>query len=158
MSLKTAETWLQQYWNIVLNYSEGPGGKMNLGPFNNKLWLEALKSPKTNFLQRAIMLMYKDSLYDDHTLALCCTAALNAWDRIEEVGKRTESFAKVIQYPKETFTDFLQRLTSAVNRMIPNSESRQIIIESLAFENAISQCKRVIRHLKARLALIQKWI
>lgn len=26
------------------------------------------------------------------TLALCCIAALNAWDGVEESGKRTESF------------------------------------------------------------------
>lgn len=57
------------------------------------------------------------SLYDGHILALCSAAALNAWDGTEGVGKKTESFTKVMQDPKETFTDFLQRLTSAVNRM-----------------------------------------
>ena len=62
----------------------------------------------------------------------------------EEIGTKVESFAKDIQGPKETFTDFLQRLTSAVNRMIPNSKARQIIIESLDFEIANSQCKRII--------------
>ena len=46
--------------------------------------------------------------------------------------------------------NFLQRLISAVNRMIPNSEARQIIIESLAFENAKSLCIRIISPLKAR--------
>ena len=51
-------------------------------------------------------------------------AALNAWDRIREIGKKIESFIKVMQGPKEAFTDFLQRMTLAVNRMIPNSEVR----------------------------------
>ena len=69
-------------------------------------------------------------------LALCHAAALNAWDRTEEVGKKIESLAEVIQGPKEIFTDFLQRLTSAVNRIMPNSEARQIIIDSLTFKNA----------------------
>ena len=69
--------------------------------------------------------MQMQSLYDEHTLTLCCIAALNAWDRTEKVGKKIESFTKVIEGPKETFTDFLQRLTSAVNRMIPNPEVRQ---------------------------------
>ena len=33
--------------------------------------------------------------YDEHTLSLCRTAALNAWDRIQELGKRTESYIRV---------------------------------------------------------------
>ena len=82
---------------------------------------------------------------------------MNAWDRIEEV-ERNKSFTKVIQGPKETFMDFLQRLTSADNRMIPNSEARQGIIESLDFENANFQCKRIIRPLKARSSLFEEWI
>ena len=66
----------------------------------------------------------RQSLYCGHILALCHAAVLNAWDRFEEVGKKIES--KVIQGPKETFMDVL--LTSAVNRIIPNSEARQTII------------------------------
>lgn len=84
-------------------------------------------------------------------------AALNACDSTE-VGKKIESFTKVIQGTKETFTDFLQRLISAVNRMIFNSEARQIIIESLPFKNANTQCKRVTRPLKARSAPLEEWI
>ena len=60
-------------------------------------------------------------------MALLCAATLNAWHKIEEVGKKIESFTEVIQGPKETFIDFLQRLTSAVNKMIPNSEARQTV-------------------------------
>lgn len=33
----------------------------------------------------------KQSLYDDHTLAVCHTAALHAWDRTGEIGKKIES-------------------------------------------------------------------
>ena len=66
-------------------------------------------------------------------MALCHTAALNAWDRFGKVRKKTESLTKVMQSLKENFIDFLQRLTSAVKRMTPNSEARQIVIESLAF-------------------------
>ncbi|MGE9716614.1 hypothetical protein ACQP3F_33985, partial [Escherichia coli] len=62
-------------------------------------------------------------------------ATLNAWDRIGEVGRRIESFTKVIQGSKEAFRDFIRRLTTAVNRMIPSSEARQITIQSLSFEN-----------------------
>lgn len=41
--------------------------------------------------------------------------------------------------------------------MILNLTARLIIILSLASENANSQCKKIIRHLKARLVLIEKW-
>ena len=70
--------------------------------------------------------------------------------------RKNESFTKVIQGPKETFTDFfLQILTSAGNRMMPNSDARQII-KSLTFVNANSQCKQVIRLLKARAVAIEE--
>ena len=81
---------------------------------------------------------------------------MNAWDRVEEVGDKTESFTKVIQAPKETFKDFLQRVTSTVNRMIPNSEARQKIMEPLTFKNANIQYKRVIVLLKARSAHLEE--
>ena len=81
-------------------------------------------------------------------------AALNAWDKIEEVGRKIESFTKVMQGPKKAFMDFLQKLTSAVNRMIPNSEAKQINLR--LFKNAKSLCKRIIRPLKA--APLKEWI
>ena len=55
--------------------------------------------------------------FDDHILALCHLAALIAWNRIEESEKMSELFTKIIQCPKEAFTDFLQSLISVVNRM-----------------------------------------
>lgn len=62
----------------------------------------------------------RQCLYDDHILDSCHTAALNAWYRIGEVGKKIESFIKLIQGSKETFMDFLQRLISAENRIMPD--------------------------------------
>ena len=72
-----------------------------------------------------------------------------------KIGKKIELFTKVIQGPKEAFMDFLQRLTSAVNRMIPNSEVR-LISESLAFENANSLCKNITGPLRARSAPLEE--
>ena len=53
---------------------------------------------------------------------------------------------------KEAFMNFLQRLTSAVNRMIPISEARQIM-EFLTFEIASFLGKSIIRPLKEGLHL-----
>ena len=37
-------------------------------------------------------------------------AALNAWNKVEELEKRTESFTKIIQGPKEDFTGFFRKI------------------------------------------------
>ena len=78
-------------------------------------------------------------------------SSVECLDRIGEIEKKIESFTKVIQGPKEDFTKLLQRLTFAVNRMIPNSKVSQIITESLAFENDNSPCKRIIRPIKGKV-------
>ena len=83
---------------------------------------------------------------------------MNAWGKIGEVGNKIKSFTQVIEGQKYAFTDFLQRLASAVNRMIPDKEGRWIIIESLVFENVNAQWKRVIRPLKTRSATLEEWI
>lgn len=46
-----------------------------------------------------------------------------------------------MQGPKETFTDFLERLTSAVDRRVSDPHARTLI-ESLAFENSISKFRK----------------
>ena len=54
------------------------------------------------------------AIYDEHPLFLSSTAALNAWDRIQELGKRIESYIRVKKCQQELFSDFLQRLTKAI--------------------------------------------
>ena len=51
--------------------------------------------------------------------------ALRAWDMIEEPGRKSNFFMKVIPGPTDALTDFLQRLGSAVNRAIADPETRQ---------------------------------
>lgn len=48
---------------------------------------------------------------------------------------------KVIQGLINTFTDFLQRLGSAVNTAILDPETRQSLIEILTFENTNTECR-----------------
>ena len=52
----------------------------------------------------------------------------------------------------------MQRLTSAIKRLISDSEFRQILIESLTFENDNLECKNLIRSLKERSVPIEGWI
>jgi hypothetical protein len=88
--------------------------------------------------------------YDEETLTLCCLADLNAWDKVEETGKGLKPFSQVMQGLKKTFTDILQRLTSAVGRNILDPLIRKALIESSAFENVNAECKEVIRPLRVR--------
>ena len=84
------------------------------------------------------------ALYNDHTLSLCTTAALKAWDRIQELGKGVESYLMVKKGQRETFSEFLQRLTRDVEISITDPEARHTIIESLAYENANTECKEIL--------------
>lgn len=52
----------------------------------------------------------------------------------------------------------MERLTSDINRIVSDSEVKQILVKSLVFENDNSKYKRVIRTLKARLTMIDEWI
>ena len=58
------------------------------------------------------------------------TAALNAWDRIQELGKIIESYIKVKQGPRKHFSDILQSVQIGVT----DPEARCILIESLALK------------------------
>ena len=51
----------------------------------------------------------RQSLYDVHILALSHAAALNAFDRIEDIGNMTESFQAQQTRSKKTFPDFIQK-------------------------------------------------
>ena len=51
-------------------------------------------------------------------------------------------------------TDFLQRLIPTANIMTSDPDVRQILIETLAFENTSSECKWMIETLKPRSAAI----
>ena len=86
----------------------------------------------------------------EHTLSLCYTAVLNAWDRIHELGKWIKSYISVKQ-GHYNFSNFLRRLTKAVIE-ITDPEARSVDIESLAFENASLKYKMVLGTLKDRSA------
>lgn len=68
--------------------------------------------------------------------------ALRSWDKVEEPGKRSISFTKITQSAGEIYSNFLQRLSSAVYRVVADSDTRNVLIESLTFENANTECQR----------------
>ena len=50
-----------------------------------------------------------EAIYNEHSLSICCIATLTACDKIQELGKRIESYTKFIQSLREPFSAFLQR-------------------------------------------------
>ena len=114
------------------SYSGEYGEKRKPGPQNNERGIVInisqyglLGEGQCVDLQRQL----EFNLIEFNTLVLCHLSALNTCDKFEESGKRFESLAKIIQGLKEDFTDFfLQRLISTVNRIISDSEVRQILI------------------------------
>jgi hypothetical protein len=48
----------------------------------------------------------------------------------------------------EPFEAFTARLTEAVERMDPNSESKHTVLKQLTFENATPTCQSLLRTLK----------
>ena len=70
--------------------------------------------------------------YDDHTLSLCRTAALNAWDKVRGLGEQLESYVKIEQGQSESFRDFLDRLTRAVDMQVVDPMARHSTLYTLA--------------------------
>ena len=77
-------------------------------------------------------------------MSLCSTAALKAWDRIQELERKVESCLRVKQGQREPFNNILQRLTKAVQIEVIDLEARRVIFEALAYENVNLECKRIL--------------
>ena len=67
------------------------------------------------------------------------------------------SFVKAMQGPNEPYTDFLARLRVAVERAVGRDEISEIL-QTLAFENADPECKRILGPLKGQGASIAEYI
>lgn len=59
-------------------------------------------------------------------------------------------FTEIIQGSGGAVTEFLQRLTSAMNNAVPGPGARQMLVETLAYEILNTKYKNVIRLLKVR--------
>lgn len=65
-------------------------------------------------------------------------------------GDKCSSFQKVVQGPREPYTDFIARLQQAVRRQINNTEAVDTIMQLLAYENANSDFKKLLASFKTR--------
>ena len=98
---------------------------MKLKPQSSKEESKKLTLPKDQILGKGCYANpQSQALYNEHDLSLSHKEALNAWDRHQDLGRRTESFIKVKQNPREPSSDFLQKLTKGVQIEVTDPEAR----------------------------------
>ena len=73
-------------------------------------------------------------------------------------GQAQPSFVTTMQGPNEPYTDFLARLRVTVERAVGKDEISEISLQTLAFENANPECKRILGPLKGQGASIAEYI
>lgn len=96
--------------------------------------------------------------YTDQDLQQVRQVFLRAWRRVVPTGHSQPSFVKIMQGATEPYTDFLARLKVAVERAIGKDQISQILLQTLAYENANSECKRILDPLRGQGANIAEYV
>ena len=91
--------------------------------------------------------------YSDQDLQQVCQVFSRAWCHVVPTGHAQPSFVNKMQGPNEPYTDFLARLRVAVEWAIGRDEISEILLQTLAFENANTECKCILGPLKDRVHL-----
>ena len=73
-------------------------------------------------------------------------------------GHAQTSFVKTMQGPNKPSTDFLARLRVAVEWAVGRDEISEILLQTLAFKNANTECKRILGPLKGQGASTAEYI
>uniref|UniRef100_A0A8C3K2R9 Gag polyprotein n=1 Tax=Calidris pygmaea TaxID=425635 RepID=A0A8C3K2R9_9CHAR len=86
------------------------------------------------------------------------TLALRALKRVPD-GQRTErSFASIRQGAQEPYTEFTDRLQTAVSRQIELPEAAELLLMQLAVENANTQCRRALDPIRGEATTLNELI
>ena len=72
-------------------------------------------------------------------------AALGAWRAIPSKGSMTTPLTKIIQGAQEPYNEFVGRLLETAEKVLGPEENNSKFIKQLAYENANSACKAVLR-------------
>lgn len=84
-------------------------------------------------------------------LAQVKEAALGAWRAVPPNGSLTTPLTKIIQGPQEPYRDFVARLLEMAERVLGPEEADGKFLKQVAYENANSACKAVLRgHTKSK--------
>ena len=83
-------------------------------------------------------------------LRRCC---LRAWEKIESKSQTSVSFQKVVQGPKEPYTEFIARLQEAISQQVTDAKAADVLLRLLAYDNANVDCKKVMNPFKGKASL-----
>ena len=72
-------------------------------------------------------------------------AALRAWQAVPSKGSMTTPLTKIIQGAQEPYNEFVGRLLETAEKVLDPEENNSKFIKQLAYENANSACKAVLR-------------
>ena len=67
------------------------------------------------------------------------------WRGISDTQDSSKSFAVIQQASGETFINFVNRLSKAIERQVDNLEAVNILTKQLAYENSNQDCKEVMK-------------
>lgn len=96
--------------------------------------------------------------YEDTAVTQVHLYCLKAWEKIQAAGKPTLPFSKLKQRLNEPYVDFIVRLQDNLRRTIAHPDLREMLLQILAYDNANTECQRVIQPLKAVGAGMEDYI
>lgn len=96
--------------------------------------------------------------FDDQLLTQVRMICLKAWERINPPGQGSISFTQIKQSNGEHYVDFIARLCQNLNKTVAQPGLRDLLMQVLAYENANSECKKVIQPLKAQGAPLEEYL
>ncbi|RLW04014.1 hypothetical protein DV515_00005927 [Chloebia gouldiae] len=73
--------------------------------------------------------------------------AVRALKRVPDITRTEPGFSTIRQGPQEPYITFIDRLQTAVNRQIDLPSAAEVLLKSLAYENANTDCRSCIAHL-----------
>ena len=83
---------------------------------------------------------------------------LKAWERINPPGQTSISFTQIKQSNGEPYVDFFARLRHNLHKTVSQPSWRDLLMQVLAYDNANSECKKVIQPLKAQGDPVEEYL
>ena len=83
---------------------------------------------------------------------------LRAWEKVSPLGQSHPSSVNVKQSNGETYTDFIAQLKQNLVRTVAQTELRDMLLPMLAYDNANSECQKVLQPLKTQGKPLEDYI
>ncbi|XP_044541053.1 endogenous retrovirus group K member 8 Gag polyprotein-like, partial [Gracilinanus agilis] len=91
-----------------------------------------------------MQLAYTEQAYNQISVA-----AERAWQSLPAKDNAPSSLAEIKQRPTEHFSDFIDRLSTAIKRRVSDPESGEILLKDLAYTNANADAKKAMAPFKS---------